>query len=84
MWFRFRSCRKCHGDLVLDGEDWKCWQCGRYYYSTPPATDVPPEPAEPSIAGQPRLALGKTVTGPRNPAEKPCCDGMAWRITSGL
>ena len=22
--------------------------------------------------------------GPRNPAEKPCCDGMAWRITSGL
>ena len=20
----------------------------------------------------------------RNPAEKPCCDGMAWRITSGL
>ena len=21
---------------------------------------------------------------PRNPAEKPCCDGMAWRITSGL
>ena len=22
--------------------------------------------------------------GARNPAEKPCCDGMAWRITSGL
>lgn len=65
MWFRFRSCRKCHGDLVLDGEDWKCWQCGRYYYSTPPATDVPAEPPQPSIAGQAGLALGKSVTGPR-------------------
>ncbi len=21
---------------------------------------------------------------PRNPAEKPCCDEMRWRITSGL
>ncbi len=24
------------------------------------------------------------IVDPRNPAEKPCCDGMAWRITSGL
>ncbi len=24
------------------------------------------------------------LSDPRNPAEKPCCDGMAWRITSGL
>ena len=62
MWFRFRSCRKCCGDLVLDGEDWRCWQCGRYYYPTPPVKDPPPELA---VAGQPRLALGKTVTGPR-------------------
>ena len=23
---------KCGGDLVLDIEDWRCWQCGRYYY----------------------------------------------------
>ena len=29
---------------------------------------------------QPNIASGP----PRNPAEKPCCDGMAWRITSGL
>ena len=62
MWFRFRSCRKCCGDLVLDGEDWRCWQCGRYYYPTQPVKDIP---AESAVAGQPGLALGKTVAGPR-------------------
>lgn len=62
MWFRFRSCRKCYGDLVLDGEDWRCWQCGRYYYPMPPVKDPPPEPA---LAGQPGLALGKSVAGPK-------------------
>ena len=62
MWFKFRSCRKCYGDLVLDGEDWRCWQCGRYSYSTPPAKEPPPEPV---VAGVPGLALGKTVTGLR-------------------
>ena len=62
MWFRFRSCRKCRGDLILDGEDWRCWQCGRYYYSTVPDTDLPTEPV---VAGHPGLAMGKSVTGPR-------------------
>ena len=62
MWLRFRSCRKCCGDLILDGEDWRCWQCGRYYYSTLPATDPPLEPV---VAGALGLALGKSVTGPR-------------------
>ena len=68
MWFRLRSCRKCCGDLILDGEDWRCWQCGRYYYSTPPVTDPPPEPV---VAGRPGLALGKAVTGPRRRRSAP-------------
>ena len=38
-----RSCPKCHGDLVLDGDEWRCWQCGQYYYPKRPNMDVPPE-----------------------------------------
>lgn len=31
--FRFKACRKCRGDLVLDEGDWLCLQCGTYYYT---------------------------------------------------
>ena len=37
-----KSCRKCGGDLVLDEDEWRCWQCGRYYYPLPPPTDHRP------------------------------------------
>ena len=46
MLLRFRSCRKCLGDLMLDGDDWRCWQCGRYYYPTPPITEPLPMPEQ--------------------------------------
>ena len=36
-----KACRKCCGDLVLDGDEWRCWQCGRYYYPKPPVLDLP-------------------------------------------
>ncbi len=36
---KFKSCRKCGGDLVLDDDEWRCWQCGRYYYPLLPPTD---------------------------------------------
>ena len=39
---KLKACRKCHGDLILDGDEWRCWQCGIYYYPKPPATDPPP------------------------------------------
>jgi len=29
---RFKSCHKCSGDLVMDGDEWRCWQCGQHYY----------------------------------------------------
>lgn len=44
MFCQLKSCEKCSGDLVLDGEDWRCWQCGTYYYAKPPVMDLPPEP----------------------------------------
>ena len=28
-----KGCRKCGGDLLFDEGDWRCWQCGHYYYS---------------------------------------------------
>jgi hypothetical protein len=31
MW-KFEACKKCRGDLVVDNEDWRCFQCGAYYY----------------------------------------------------
>ncbi len=29
---QLKSCSKCRGDLVLDGDEWRCWQCGQHYY----------------------------------------------------
>jgi uncharacterized Zn finger protein (UPF0148 family) len=29
-----KGCDKCGGDLVHDDGDWRCWQCGQYYYSS--------------------------------------------------
>jgi hypothetical protein len=31
-WFHLKACLKCGGDLVLDEGDWRCLQCGTYYY----------------------------------------------------
>jgi hypothetical protein len=33
--------------LVLDEDEWRCWQCGRYYYPLPPPTVLRPVPHEP-------------------------------------
>lgn len=33
-----KSCEKCKGDLVQDGDEFRCWQCGNYYY---PKIDLP-------------------------------------------
>ena len=38
---QLKACRKCHGDLVLNGDEWRCWQCGQYYYPKPPILDAP-------------------------------------------
>ena len=31
--FRLKACPKCRGDLVFDEGDWRCLQCGTYYYT---------------------------------------------------
>ena len=30
-----KGCPRCEGDLVFDEGDWRCWQCGHYYYARP-------------------------------------------------
>jgi hypothetical protein len=44
-----KSCRKCSGDLVLDGDEWRCWQCGQYYYPKPGLLEMPEEPPDPGL-----------------------------------
>ena len=48
MFCQLKSCQKCSGDLILDGDEWRCWQCGQHYYPRflqqeravePPASD---------------------------------------------
>ena len=43
----FKGCQKCGGDLVFDEGDWKCWQCGHYYYAR--AAGPIPEPDATSL-----------------------------------
>ncbi len=43
---QLKSCHKCGGDLVLDGDEWRCWQCGQYYYPKPARVELPPRPSE--------------------------------------
>ena len=49
---KFKDCYKCKGDLVLDGDEWRCWQCGTYYYPNEPVMDIPLESEEPKLVLQ--------------------------------
>ena len=56
-----KNCRKCNGDLVLDGEEWRCWQCGQYCYPIIKSLDQREEPPNPSLAA----AIGEIMPSPR-------------------
>ena len=69
-WFLLACCPKCQGDLVLDEGDWRCMQCGTYYYPTrrrangrrpgrPPTPDT--RPALPPAPPADRPALSPTL-----------------------
>lgn len=49
LWCRLKACRKCSGDLVLDGDEWRCWQCGQYYYPMRTLLEMPEEPPVPDL-----------------------------------
>ena len=58
---RLKSCPKCQGDLLLDGDEWRCWQCGQYYYPHPPCT-APPEIEASDLPG---LGVGGSIDAPK-------------------
>ncbi len=46
---KLKACRKCCGDLVLDNDEWRCWQCGQYYYPIQALLEMPEEPPDPEL-----------------------------------
>ena len=40
MLYKFKSCGKCGGDLMLNGDEWCCFQCGAYYYPQNPVENI--------------------------------------------
>jgi hypothetical protein len=49
---QLKTCSKCGGDLVMDTDEWRCLQCGTYYYPKPsPLSGIArrPEPTLQSI-----------------------------------
>ena len=66
-----KNCRKCSGDLILDGDEWRCWQCGQYYYpmsESPEMLEEPPNPKMVVAGGEGSLDETKTRVrrSPRN------------------
>ena len=58
-----KNCRKCSGDLILDGDEWRCWQCGQYYYPMSESPDMLEEPPNPEmVAAGGEGVLGETRT----------------------
>ena len=80
-----KGCIKCGGDLVFDEGDWRCWQCGQYYYATPsePMAEPPPDPPsypqgsdeaeDPLLGGDP--PGGETLFNPKATPDSPGSPG---------
>ena len=51
----FKSCGKCGGDLMLEEDVWRCWQCGHYYY---PSRAEPVEAPSQQLDGPDRVVPG--------------------------
>ena len=85
-WFLLACCPKCQGDLVLDEGDWRCMQCGTYYYPTrrrangrrpgrPPTPDsrpaLPPAPSADSPALPSASSADRPALPPAPSADRP-------------
>ena len=62
-----KSCTRCGGDLIYDEGDWRCWQCGHYYYRAESASRELPngEMDPPAFEGAP-----DSVTPEERPARR--------------
>lgn len=89
---QLKSCQRCNGDLVLDGDEWRCFQCARYCYPRRTVLDLPlelrpPEPPslngaeldqEPQRRGRPRAPRGiNSVVAAKTRSDR------RWRLGNG-
>ena len=61
MLYLFKRCGKCSGDLLMDTDEWRCFQCGRVYYPTRP----PEEQLLDRVAIQESAAIGADLDRPK-------------------
>ncbi len=61
MLYLFKGCGKCSGDLLMDTDEWRCFQCGRVYYPTRP----PEEQLLDRVAIQESAAIGADLDRPK-------------------
>jgi hypothetical protein len=77
MLMKLRSCGKCRGDLIQDEDEWRCLQCGRYYYPNPPtrsetgAIQIPKWEGWPSGGSAERSVNSEIETHSRRQAPHP-------------
>ena len=64
-----KNCRKCSGDLILDGEEWRCWQCGQYYYPKAELPELMEEPPNSAmvLGGGEKIASERRTSVSRSP-----------------
>jgi len=61
MLYLLKGCGKCSGDLLMDTDEWRCFQCGRVYYPTRP----PEEQLLDRVAIQESAAIGADLDRPK-------------------
>jgi hypothetical protein len=61
MLYLFKGCGKCDGDLLMDTDEWRCFQCGRVYY---PAR-TPEEQRSDRVAIQGSIAVDSDLERPK-------------------
>ena len=61
MLYLFKGCGKCCGDLALDGDEWRCFQCGRVYYPNRSAVELQLDAADVEHVGGERPKVRRSV-----------------------
>ena len=66
MLYIFKGCVKCCGDLAQDGDEWRCFQCGRVFYPKRPPIEpqfdrVAVEDTMPAASGRERTVIRRSA-----------------------
>ena len=65
--YRLKTCPMCQGDLFHEDEEWRCFQCGHYYYMRPLDIDASSgqraRPAASAVGAEERLVEAPRLAG---------------------